>query len=438
MQLKNLAVGRVLNFHSSNWQWRYFYLGVWLLPFLPSLGTITLVIVAIGIWKLNYHRFCRSPFNWGLALFGLWLLLISGTALKPIDSLGGSANFIPFIAAFPAFSLLLRSHGRLRQLAWAIAIPSLLVVVLGMGQLFAGWGNFPILRHIGINLIPYGRPEGRMSSLFMYANIFAAYLLIAFILGLGLWLDAWWNWRREGKAYSFQRSKPVLLSSLIVVLAGIGLIFANSRNAWGIALVACLAFALYLGWRWLVLGMVTAAGTVFWAAWGPPPGREHLRQIVPAFFWARLSDELYERPTATLRSTQWQFAWEMAQQRPWLGWGLRNFTPLYKAEMGLWLGHPHNLFLMLFAEVGIPATIFLCSLVAWVMWRAIALLVREAKFSDRHRSNKLLLFSYLLAFGGLTAFNCFDVTIFDLRLNLCGWILLAAIAGISCRTFRLY
>jgi O-antigen ligase len=262
----------------------------------------------------------------------------------------------------------------------------------------------------------------------MYANILAAYLLITFILGLGLWLDACWNWRREGKTRS--NSTKVVLSSLVVILAGIGLIFANSRNAWGIALVACLAFALYLGWRWLVLGIVAAAGTVFWAAWGPPPGRESLRQIVPAFFWARLSDELYERPTATLRSTQWQFAWKMAQERPWLGWGLRNFTPLYKAEMGLWLGHPHNLFLMLFAEVGIPATIFFCSLVAWVIWRAIALLTRRAKLSDRRRSNKLLLFSYVLAFGGCTVFNGFDVTIFDLRLNLFGWILLAAIAGI--------
>ena len=180
----------MLNFYSPNWQWQYFYLGVWLLPFFPGFGVIGLVIAAIGIWKLNYRCFFRSPLNWGLALFGLWLLLISASALKPIDSLGGSANFIPLIAVFPAFSLLLRSPAQLRQLAWAIAIPSLLVVILGLGQLFVGWGNFPIIRHIGINLIPYGRPEGRMSSVFMYANIFAAYLLIAFILGLGLWFNA--------------------------------------------------------------------------------------------------------------------------------------------------------------------------------------------------------------------------------------------------------
>jgi O-antigen ligase len=47
------------------------------------------------------------------------------------------------------------------------------------------------------------------------------------------------------------------------------------------------------------------------------------------FLWARLTDQLYpDRPLATLRTTQWQFAGSMAQQRPWTGWGLRNFTPL--------------------------------------------------------------------------------------------------------------
>jgi O-antigen ligase len=394
-----------------------------------------LVIAGIGTWKRDCRRILRYPLNWGALLFGCWLLVTPTFAFKPLEALEGTANLVPFLLLFPAFSFLLRANSRLRQLAWAIAIPSLLVVALGLGQLFAGWGDFPIVGQLGINVIPYGRPEGRMSSLFMYANILAAYLLVAFILGLGLGIDACRNWGRKTRPF---RRWQILLSFSVVILAGIGLIFADSRNAWGIALFACLAFALYLGWRWLVLAIVAAAGSVGWAAWGPSLGRERLRQVIPAFFWARLSDEIYERPLATLRSTQWQFAWEMAQERPWLGWGLRNFTPLYKAEMGLWLGHPHNLFLMLLAEVGIPATLFLCGLVAWVMAQAIGLLVKSAqplgKVSYRRQRHQLLLFTYLLAFGGCIAFNVFDVTIFDIRLNLLGWILLAAISGVVSQT----
>jgi hypothetical protein len=45
--------------------------------------------------------------------------------------------------------------------------------------------------------------------------------------------------------------------------------------------------------------------------------------------------------------------------------------------------------------------------------------------------------SYLIAFGSLTLYNLSDVTIFDIRVNLIGWILLAAIAGIVSRYQRL-
>jgi O-antigen ligase len=47
----------------------------------------------------------------------------------------------------------------------------------------------------------------------------------------------------------------------------------------------------------------------------------------------------------------------MMLNRPLTGWGLRNFTPLYQAKMNVWLGHPHNIFVMLLGEIGIPGTI---------------------------------------------------------------------------------
>jgi O-antigen ligase len=135
-----------------------------------------------------------------------------------------------------------------------------------------------------------------------------------------------------------------------------------------------------------------------------------------------------DRPVALLRTTQWQFAWSMTQQRPWTGWGLRNFTPLYEAQMKVWLGHPHSLLLMLTAETGIPATIFFCSLVGWVMVQAVILLAKTRLISSLQ--NRLILFSYLVAFGACTLFNMVDVSIFDLRVNTLGWLLLAAICGV--------
>ena len=130
---------------------------------------------------------------------------------------------------------------------------------------------------------------------------------------------------------------PILNSQfLFLTFAVVGnavcLIFTNSRNAWGLAVLACVAFAVYAGWKKLLTVVFSAVGTVFLSAFGPQPVRQYLRTIIPAFFWARLTDEMFpNRPTATLRTTQWQFAWSMTQQRPWTGWGFH----LVRGEVGL-------------------------------------------------------------------------------------------------------
>jgi O-antigen ligase len=189
-----------------------------------------------------------------------------------------------------------------------------------------------------------------------------------------------------------------------------------------------------------VLGVTAAAGTVLWASFGPDFGRQWLRStIVPAFFWARLTDQLHpNRPVPLMRITQWQFAWNMTQERPWMGWGLRNFTPLYEAKMHLWLGHPHNLLLMLMAETGIPATLLLCGLIGWILVQGVLLLsawsqVESAEERPHWHQDKVIFFTYLLAFGGCTLFNLLDVTLFDVRANTLGWLLLSAICGVLYR-----
>jgi O-antigen ligase len=392
------------------------------------------VIPLIALWQQQYRRIIQIPCNWGLLLLSLWLIFTSCLAVHRQEAFLGLANFLPFIALVAALSLLIQQPAQLRQLAWLLVIPSFPIVILGLGQLFGHWSSPPLLANVlGWELVAEGNPSGRMSSVFMYANILAAYLAIAFILGLGLWLDTYQTWREDLKKQ--HHSWMLGLLSLVIFGDGIGLILTNSRNAWGLVFLACVAFALYLGWRWIVFSVAAAACSVLWASWGPSPGREWLRGIIPAYFWARLSDEMYpDRPLAILRTTQWQFAWEMMHQRPWIGWGLRNFTPLYEAKMGLWLGHPHNLFLMLLAEIGILGTLLLCALVGWVIFRAIALIkiwstvsLQEKRTSQQR--DRLILFTYLVAFGSCILFNLFDVTIFDLRVNTIGWLLLSAIVG---------
>lgn len=405
--------------------WLGFCFSVLLFPLFPALGGVGLVVIMFVLGRDRSLYNVKSSVFKGLALLSGWLIASSVLAEQPQEAWLGLANLLPFFALFIALSYLMTQPSQLRQLSWLLILPSLPIVVLGLGQLYAGWDTPTLVESIlGWQLVPGGVPAGRMSSVFIYANFLAVYLAIAFTLTLGLWLDAW------QKGGNKRRTQIALLTLILLADLG-GLILTSSRNAWGLAVFGFIAYAVYLGWRWVILGITSAATAILWASFVPNLGGTQLRQIVPAFIWMRLSDRLYERPVETLRITQWQFCWDLIQERPWFGWGLRNFTPLYEAKMNVWFGHPHNLFLMLAAEAGIFAVVLLAIIVGSIMLRGMRLLHRRSLAKA-----DLIFFSYLIAFTSCILFNLTDVGIFDLRVNTISWILLAAINGVVTRQLR--
>ena len=403
--------------------WNYAQIGVLLLPLLPSLGASFIVIAILITWQKHYQSLIHRPLNWGLATLAVLLVITTGFAARRGDAFLGLFNFLPFFILFSSFSELIRTPFQLRRLSWLLVISSVPVVIIGLGQLFLGWVTPTNLQPLlGWKLDLFGNPVGRMSSVFAYANILAGYLVIVFIFSLGLLLQTY-------QEISLTKPKYFTLIFLLVATIGnlIALILTNSRNAWAIAIFALLGYAIYLRWRWLIAGVSAIFCSILLAAFAPSPLQELFRKIVPAFFWARLTDQLYpDRPLALLRTTQWKFAWDLTIARPWTGWGLRNFTSLYEAKMHLWLGHPHNFFLMLTAETGIPTTLLLCSLVGIVMISAIILLAGDRTHPSQ---DKLILFSYILTFLSITLFNTVDVTLFDFRTNTLNWVILSAIWG---------
>ena len=489
--------------------WNFAQVGMLIFPLIPILGALGLFLGLAGTCKQKFSKISRRPLNRGFAILSALLVITAVFANNRLEAFLGLYNFLPFFLLFATFSSLIQTLPQLRHLSWIIVISSIPVIILGLGQQFLGWSGIDQLQPVfGWVLEPKGNPPGRMASVFMYANILACYLTIAFILALGLWIESFGR-KKEGTTRIHgliieQKSGPrsqesegrgsreegilmpnaqcpmpnaqcpmpnyrFLFLSFAVLGNAVALIFTNSRNAWGLAVLAVLAFAFYAGYKKLLAAVFSVASTVFLSAFGPEPLRQYLRRIVPAFFWARLTDEMFpNRPTATLRTTQWEFAWSMTQQRPWTGWGLRNFTPLYQAQMQEWLGHPHSLILMLTAETGIPTTLLLFGLVGWVLARGVLLLAHwplcpadikheqiatlekaenaldlnqksiisstnQVACQDLRAADRLIFFSYLLAFVACTLFNTVDVTLFDFRLNTTSWLLLAAICGVSQR-----
>ena len=434
--------------------WYWVQIGLFLFPFSPLSGGLSLLGASIATWIKQAAWIKRRPFNQGLAVLSLWFMVSAVFAYDRTAALLGLANFLPLFFLFTALSALIQTPAQFRQLAWLLVLTSVPVVIVGLGQQFLGWAGH--LRLLGVvvdlGVERGGNPLGRMSSIFAYANVLANYLVLVFILAIGLWIDAFPDRSHPSSPASEASAEPPLDSYpalktstpsriawgrwgfLTVVVLGnaIALLLTNSRNAWVLAALACLTYALYLGWRWLVIAVGVVGAGIAGAAFGPAIVKAPLRLIVPAFLWARLSDELYpNRPIATLRATQWQFAWSLAEQRPLTGWGLRNFTPLYQAKWQVFMGHPHSLPLMLIAETGLPATLLLVGLVGWMVYRGVRLLQSWTPASEPlQESDRLILFTYLVAFLACSLFNLFDVTLFDIRINVLGWLLLAAICGL--------
>lgn len=408
--------------------WQGVILGLICLPFSPALGLGCFLLI-LG-WGLFFYApvYRQRPLTWIWG--GIILLLIASTtqARFPMEAALGLANFIPFILLFIVLKELLQTPEQLLCIQRIIALSILPLVTLGGGALLGRWhGPVEWGWIIQWSLASGGTPSGRMNSVFGYANVFASYLMIAFPFILSFWSQSWQANPKPWWTIWGDRC----LWSITLVMASMGLLFTHSRNAWMIGTLIWLAFALYLRWyRWLLVAL-GALSSIFWAAFGPV-GRSLFQQIIPIYFWGRLNDQLYpNRPPAELRITQWQFAWHLTLQHPWLGWGLRNFSPLYKAEMGRWLGHPHNFFLMMTAETGIPVTIGITAIVAGILAQGIIKGCCIFSPTSSPPPHTLLLLSTLLSFAATSLFHCFDITLFDARINLLNWLLLAAISGVQ-------
>ena len=411
---------------SLNLAWATAQVGLFVFFLWPAPGGVLLGFSLLATWWRHLGRIVRQPMMWGWLGLGLWLALTCVTAYRPVDAWLGLANFLPFFIFFATYSRLLQTAAQLRHLAWILAAGGVVVVALGLGQLVGLSTSETMTQILGWRLHAGGNPVTRAASVFMYANILAAYLLVLISLCVGLLIDE----RRRGG----HRGRQIFLGVLLF-FGVVTLLLTSSRNAWAIALLEAIVFSVYCGWRWVVGVVGAIGGAVGLAAFGPLPLRTWLRWIVPVFVWGRLTDQSFpNRPSATLRSTQWLFARQLTTERPWLGWGLRNFTPLYEAKTGFWLGHPHNLLLMLSAETGIPATLAFCALVAWPLAQVGRyLLAPERWLSNLDGGDRAVLFAYGVGFGAIALFNLLDVTLFDLRMNLVGWLLLACLNGLVLR-----
>lgn len=246
----------------------------------------------------------------------------------------------------------------------------------------------------------------RAYGTFEQPNPFGGYMSMAACLGVGalvglimVWIPRLGivkrilRWVGVAEGQGDHKGAPNLELSWLLFVGGCaaalvaGLVFSWSRGAWlgfGAAMAALVFF--FPRRRWIGLLLLVAAGGLFLI--GNQFG------LVPASISDRITGfqedlrfddvrgvDINDANYAVLeRLAHWQAAIGMAQDNLWRGVGFGNYEPAY-GDYALinWpqpLGHAHNYYLNLLAEIGVFGLAVYLFLWGAILWQAVGLLKR--------------------------------------------------------------
>ena len=390
---------------------RLFRIGLFLLPSSALLGGLCLLAAAVigsrgravPIWR---DRWCQ-PLLLAAALMLIGALQATTGSLAWV----GLGNWLPLIWAFWAFQPYLISERQRRNAAWMLVAGTLPVLLTGFGQMFLGWeGPWQLGGEAVVWFVaPGGKPLGRLSGLFDYANVAGAWLGVIWPLLIAAVLRPD-GWRRRGAAL------------VLALAAGTAVLLTQSRNAVG-GLV--LALPLVIGpssWLLLLPVLLLLSSPLLLALLpGVPAG---LKSGAMALLPDSILERLLERgdmPWKLTRLGQWIYAIQLVAARPWLGWGSAAFSVMYPIHASLrWHGHSHNLPLELAISHGVPVALLIVGTVLALMMLALRRgMLRQAPLERAWWTSALVLLTMHFT----------DLPFFDARLNLLGWILLAGVCA---------
>ena len=412
------------NNFSDNVGWTCFQLGVFCLPSSALISCVFLLVALVEGGLKRRDLYWREYWNYPLVL--VTFLMLIGCIRSHTGWLAwfGLFNWVPFFWFFWGLQPYLLTPERRIKCASLLVLGSLPVLITGFGQLWLGWeGPWEVFDGLIIWFVsPGGEPLGRLSGLFDYANITAA------------WLSGVWPFCLASVLHPFIVGRNRVIPFVLLVAFIAAMILTNSRNAWG-AIV--LGLPLVIGsasWIWLIplmlicfLPVIIAVLPVF--DFGI---QQFARSIVPDSVWMRLSDMQFvdTRSFEATRIGQWKVAVNLIFEKPWLGWGAAAFSIIYPLRTGLFHGHSHNLPL----ELGISHGILVSLLINIFVFSLLIISGLYGIFNRLNSTKNIIVDrAWWTSTLILICFYATDIPLFDSRINILGWILLI---GLRCMIYN--
>ncbi|HEY9624997.1 MAG TPA: O-antigen ligase family protein [Crinalium sp.] len=397
------------------------------LPYLYYASLCGLFTVLIFLLR-RFKRTALDPLTQNsLLVISGWMILSSILAFRPGESFLQLTNFLPFFLFFATLPFLLKKTAIVERAALGMVMAALPINIISLFEYSLKSSFLPqALQAIPwVDQIRSGPHVGRAMVMFEHPNAFASYLVLMLGLGLGLILK---KTTAEGQSNlsdgtvaqpSRLKVKPIWLYAATYSNL-LGIFCSGSRNGVIVAVLQIVLFSLFIKSRRAVLmtgilGLLAiASGTVFLGIGG--------RTVSVS--------SLAEDP----RVGVWKIALELIRERPLFGWGLGNYKFLYQERLinpeFPYIAHPHNFWLLLGSEGGIPLMILMTLFVGFICYQAVKQLMLR-KFDP---SDSAILLGYLFAFLGCISFALFDVTLYDARINVINWVILSAIYSFAHRT----
>ena len=409
----------------ENIGWSCFQIGVF---FLPSSAVISYIFLLVALVEGTFSR--RDLYwseYWNYPLLLISFLMLVGCIRSHTGSLAwlGLFNWLPFFWCFWGLQPYLLTPERRRKCASWLVLGSLPVLITGFGQLWLGWeGPWQLFDGLIIWFVsPGGEPLGRLSGLFDYANITAA------------WLSGVWPFCLASVLHPFVFGRNRVIPYMFLISFVFAMILTDSRNAWGAIFLGLPLVFGSASWGWLIplmfiffLPVIIAVLPFF--DFGI---QQFARSIVPESIWMRLNDMKFVdiRPLESTRIGQWKIAINLILEKPFFGWGAAAFSIIFPLRTTLSnpyvnLGHSHNLPLELAISHGILVSLLINIFV-------FSLLINSAYYKIFNKLNSQKDFIIDRAWWTsvliLICFYSTDVPLFDSRINVLGWILLI---GLRC------
>ena len=371
--------------------------------FLPYSFYSLLGFVALSV-VLVWHRGQRymDPLTRGSLAVAMALLLASSvTAVDRGEALLQLANFLPFFLLFVGLPALLRHTDLAQRLQQGLVLASLPISLLTLGEYGLKSSYLPSVfqQQPWVAALRAAPHKGRPMVMFDHPNVLASYLVIVFGLAWGMLVSG-----PKPQAPGQRRYRFGVAAILVLTLVAIAC--TSSRNGLAVALLQS-----GIGLSLLRLPRLVKGGVLAGAS-GLGFGLAALS--LGATRWSPAA--LLNDPRAGL----WKIALDLVVERPGLGWGLGSFKQVYPPRLidpeYATVFHPHNIGLLLAAEAGIGAAIALTLLVSFTAYRSL-------RSRPHHPAG--LWTGVNLALLGIVGFACFDVTLYDGRVNALNWLVLA-------------